>query len=288
MEYLKESQLILNPDNSIYHLKLQAQNIADTIILVGDPGRVPTVSKYFDNIEFRMENREMITHTGTYKGKKLSVISTGIGPDNIDIVLNELDALANIDLKERRIKKEHKSLNLIRIGTSGSVQEDIPVDSFAVASYGLGLEGLAYFYDKSAEVIEKEMTEAFLKHADWPAGLSQPYIIRSTRELEEKIAADMINGITVTAPGFYGPQGRTLRLKLKHPDLNERIKNFSYNGIRAINFEMETSALYTLGKSLGHNVLTVCAIVANRAREEYSSNPAKAIDELIAKVLDRL
>lgn len=288
MERLKESQLIINPDGSIYHLKLKAENIADTIILVGDPGRVPTVSKYFDRIDFRMENREMITHTGEYKGKKLTVISTGIGPDNIDIVINELDALANIDLNTRQINEKHKSLNLIRIGTSGAIQEDIPVDSFAVASYGLGLEGVAHFYQETEAVIEQEMTEAFNRHARWPEELAKPYIIKCSSQLEEKLGKDMISGITTTAPGFYGPQGRTLRLQLKHSDLNEKIKNFSYRGLRPINFEMETSALYALGKSLGHKVLTMCAIVANRASEQYSKNPAKPIDELVATVLDRL
>ena len=288
MERLKESQLIINPDGSIYHLKLKAENIADTIILVGDPGRVPTVSKYFDRIDFRMENREMITHTGEYKGKKLTVISTGIGPDNIDIVINELDALANIDLNTRQINEKHKSINLIRIGTSGAIQEDIPVDSFAVASYGLGLEGVAHFYQETEAVIEQEMTEAFNQHARWPEELAKPYIIKCSSQLEEKLGKDMISGITTTAPGFYGPQGRTLRLQLKHSDLNEKIKNFSYRGLRPINFEMETSALYALGKSLGHKVLTMCAIVANRASEQYSKNPAKPIDELVATVLDRL
>lgn len=280
--------MIINPDGTIYHLKLKPENIADTILLVGDPGRVSSVSSHFDSIEYTGQNREIITHTGIYKRKRITVISTGMGPDNIDIVINELDALANVDLDNRVPRSEHTALNLIRIGTSGTIQHDIPIDTFGVASYGLGMDGLAHFYKTGDGVIDEELSREFIVQTNWPADLPGPYIVKADPGLEEKLGKGMIAGITVTAPGFYGPQGRMLRIGLKYPDLNERIAGFRHNGLRVINFEMETSALYSLGKTLGHNVLTVCAIIANRAYEKYSKNPEKPVEDLIGLVLQRL
>lgn len=288
MEKIKESQLIVSPEGKIYHLNIRPENIADTIILVGDPQRVPKISKYFDKIEFKNQNREIDTHTGYFNGKHLSVISTGMGTDNIDIVLNEIDALANIDLQKRVVKEKHTALNIVRLGTSGAVQEDVKVDSFAVSKYGFGLDGLLRYYDASESVCETEMLNEFYKQTDWPKDLSKPYFVKCSENLFNKIGDDMVKGITATASGFYGPQGRTLRLLLKYPDLIYKIGTYNFEGERVINFEMETSALYGLGKMLGHNVLTVCAVIANRITEEYSKDYQKTIGSLIEVVLERL
>ncbi len=288
MKRLEESQLIVNPEGKIYHLGLRPENISDTIILVGDPQRVPKISKYFENIEFKNQNREIVTHTGYFNGKRLSVISTGMGPDNIDIVINELDALVNIDMKKREIKEKHKSLNIIRLGTSGAVQKDVKVDSFAVSKYGLGLDGLLRYYKNGGSIYEIEMLDEFFSQTNWPGDLSKPYIVKCSADLFQKIGDGMISGITATAPGFYGPQGRVLRLNLQYPDLIDKIGAYNFKGEKVINFEMETSALYGLGKLLGHNVLTVCAVIANRVNEEYSKDSQKTINSLIEIVLERL
>ncbi len=288
MEKLKESQLIINPDGTIYHLNLKPEDIARTIIVVGDPQRVQKISRYFDKIEFKNQNREIITHTGYLNKKRLTVISSGMGPDNIDIVLNELDALVNIDLKKRIKKSVHTSLNIIRLGTSGAIQPDIPIDSFGLSTYGLGLDGLLNFYRIKKDILENDMMNAFIKHAHWSDELPKPYVVKCSENLAEKIGKGMIKGITVTAPGFYGPQGRVLRLELQYPDLNKKIESFSFNNERIINFEMETSALYGLGKLLGHNIITVCAIIANRVNEKYSKNYKKPVKKLIELLLERL
>lgn len=288
MEKIKESQLIINPDGTIYHLKLKPEDIAETILLVGDPGRVKQVSKHFDKIELRATNREIMTHTGRFRGKRLTVISTGIGPDNMDIVINELDALANIDFENRRIREDKKSLNLIRIGTSGTIQPDVPVNTFGIAEYGMGLDNIPSFYNADDGIFENEIEDDFIKQSAWPKDLPHPYVIKGNDELFGLLYEGMITGITLTAPGFYGAQGRKLRIAPKYPDLNEAIAKFSMNGLRLINYEMETSALYFLGRMLGHKVMTVCAIIANRAREEYTRNPQKTINELIVNVLDRV
>jgi len=288
MEKLKDSQLIVNAEGAIYHLNLKPEQIADTIIIVGDPGRVSTISKHFDKIEYKGQNREIMTHTGRIGKKHISVMSTGMGPDNIDIVLNELDALVNIDLKERIRKSEHKSLNIVRLGTSGAVQADVPVDSFVMSKYGLGIDGLMNFYETANGILETEMNEALIKHTNWPADLAKPYIVKSSENLAEKIGFDMLQGITATAPGFYGPQGRQLRMGLKYPDFIQRLESFTYNDERILNFEMETSALYGLGRSLGHNVLTVCAVIANRITETYTKDHHPPINRLIQILLERL
>ncbi len=285
---IAESELIINPDGSIYHLHLHPENIADDIILVGDPGRVEVISKYFDRVEFKMANREIHTHTGYIGNKRISVLSTGMGTDNLDIVINELDAICNIDLKTRIPKDTHRSLNLYRLGTSGSLQPDIPVDTFLASSYGVGIDGLLWFYKQVEEVIDKEMTEAFLKDTHWPADLPKAYIVPGSEQLLSTVGKEFRKGITATAPGFFGPQGRVLRMPLAFPDLNERISSFSYKGQKLTNFEMETSALYGLSRALGHDAMTVCAIIANRERKEYSIDYKKTVIKLIEALLDKL
>ncbi|MBU1011621.1 MAG: nucleoside phosphorylase [Bacteroidetes bacterium] len=288
MQKLKNTQLIVTAEGAIYHLNLKPENLADTVIIVGDPGRVPTISKYFDEIEFQGQNREINTHTGRIGKKKITVLSSGMGPDNIDIVINELDALANIDLGNKTINPEHKALNLIRLGTSGAVQKDIEVDSFVMSKYGLGLDGVLNFYKVPDGIIEKEMCVFVEEQIEWPEQIAQSYIVKCTDGLAKKIGFDMHQGITVTAPGFYGPQGRTLRMELNFPDFIQKLETFRYKDERILNFEMETSALYGLGRSLGHNVLTICAVIANRITEEYSSNHHKPVETLIKLLLERI
>jgi uridine phosphorylase len=282
------SELILNPDGSIYHLKLKPEHIAQNIIVVGDPGRVELISAKFDNIEYKIQNREFITHTGFYKGKRITVIATGIGTDNIDIVLNELDAAVNIDLEKRIVKEKHTQLNIVRIGTSGALQKDIPVDSFVASTYGLGFDGLLPFYKGLAAINEKELIDEFILQTNWNTEFNRPYMVKGSDELIQKIAFDFHQGITATANGFYGPQGRKLRLELQQNDLNELLNKFTYKNHRITNFEMETSALYGLGKLLGHKTCTVCAIVANRMAQQYSKDYKSAVDKLINIVLERL
>lgn len=288
MKKIKESELILNKDGSIYHLHITPDQLADDIIVVGDPQRVKMVSHYFDSIEHKVQNREFITHTGYLNGKRLSVIASGIGTDNIDIVLNELDALANIDLQKREIKEKHKSLNIIRLGTSGSLQKDIPVDSFIFSSYALGIDGLLNFYKDRDLAVEKEMTETFISYSNWHSDLGRPYIVKASQSLEDRIGKNMRKGITVTAPGFYGPQGRQLRLEVAHRNINQIFENFSYHKHLITNFEMETSAIYGLGKMLDHETATICAIIANRYTQEFSKDYKKTVVKLIEELLNNL
>ncbi len=289
MNRIAESELILNPDGSIYHLNLKPENIADTIIFVGDQNRVPKVAKHFDSVEFETQKREFRTITGTFKGKRISVMSTGIGPDNIDIVMNELDALVNIDLKTRSIKKEHTSLTIVRIGTSGSLQKDIPVDHFVLAEYGLGFDGMLWFYDCD-KVVEKDMSEAFEKHTNWHSRKAKPYIVQNHSGLTKVLGGgDKVHlGITATAGGFFGPQGRVLRLALEDTKLNNKIDSFEYKGHRVTNLEMETSAIYGLSKLLGHKACSMNCIIANRAEGTFSEDPYKAVEELIEYTLNKL
>ena len=286
MHIIPETELILTPENKIYHLNLSKDEIANDIILVGDPERVSVVSNKFESIEHKIQNREFVTHTGILNGKRISVIATGIGPDNIDIVVNELDALVNIDFKTRTINKKKKTLNLIRLGTSGALQKDIEVDSFLVSSFGLGLDNIAHFYE-SEEIIEQDMSSKYKQHANWPENLSNPYIVKASDNLLS-LFPDVKKGITATAPGFYGPQGRTLRLNPYITNLHEKMESFNYKENRITNFEMETSALYYLGKSLGHNTLTICAIIANRLTKEYSKDYKKTVEKMIDLVLKRI
>ena len=288
MRRIAESELILNPDGSVYHLNLRPEHIANEIIFVGDQKRVDRIAAHFDSIEFETQKREFHTVTGFYKGKKLSVMSTGIGPDNIDIVMNELDALVNIDLEKRVIKDQHTTLNIVRIGTSGSLQADIPVDSFVLGKYGLGMDGMLHYYD-SAHVRELDMEEAFIKHTHWDHNKARPYIVKNSDFLEKILLTDEVySGITGTAGGFFGPQGRVLRLPLSDPDMNKKLDSFEYNGVRMSNLEMETSAIYGLSKLLGHNACSMNAIIANRANMTFSKDPYVPVDGLIKYTLERL
>mgnify|MGYP000877727617 CR=1 FL=1 len=288
MNKIAPSELILNPDGSIYHLNLKPEHIADHVIFVGDQNRVPKVTKHFDTIEFDLQKREFRTITGTYKGTRITVISTGIGPDNIDIVFNEIDALVNIDLKSRTIKPEKRILNIVRIGTSGSLQDDIPVDSFVMGKYGLGLDGLLHSY-KAGHIFETEIEDAFIRHTHWNPNKARPYIIKGSSTLEKKLMSDQVfAGFTVTAPGFYGPQGRVLRIPLQDVDLNKKMDSFSFNGVRATNLEMETSAIYGLARLLGHKALSMNAIIANRANGTFSKDPYGTVEKLIKYTLDKL
>jgi uridine phosphorylase len=285
---IKSSELILNPDGSVYHLNLQPEHIAQDIIFVGDQNRVEKITQFFDSIEFSTQKREFKTQTGLFKGKRITVMSTGIGPDNIDIVMNELDALVNIDLKTRTPKENLTSLNIIRIGTSGSLQADIPVDSFVMAQFGLGLDNMlrSYLIDEISNI---EMEDAFIKHTNWDMKKGRPYIIAGSEILEKRLESNRIfKGITGTAGGFYGPQGRVLRLNIQDENLNSKMDSFNYNGTRMTNLEMETGAIYGLGKLLGHQCLSLNAIIANRANGTFSEDPYKAVDELIAYALGKL
>jgi uridine phosphorylase len=288
MAPIAESELILNPDGSIYHLHLKPENLADTIIVVGDPGRVKEISKHFDTIDFAVQNREIKTHTGTIGNKRLTVMSTGMGTDNLDIVINELDAVVNIDLDSRERKASHKKLNIIRLGTAGALQADIEPGTFVASSNGMGLDGLLYFYDKGKSVMNTAMADAFVKHVSWDAKLPGVYAVPCSPTLMEKLGRDLFQGITLTAPGFYGPQGRELRLKLAFPELNHLIESFEFEGKRIANFEMETSALYGLGKMLGHDTLTICSIVANRVNHTYAKDYHSDIERMVKLVLGRI
>ena len=283
------SQLVFNNEGAIYHLNLFPEMLADNIILVGDPDRVKMVSQYFDTIEFKRQNRELVTHTGTYKGKRISAVSTGMGTDNIDIVVNELDAVANIDFKTRTPKTEHRKLNMVRLGTCGALQPEIGVeDSYVASRYAIGLDGLAYFYKEHNEVIDKDMTDAFIRDMKYPTDLPKPYIVESSKELFDRLTVGYHQGITATSPGFYGPQGRSLRLELTYPQINPDIEKFNYKGWKVCNFEMESSALFSLGKMLGHNCLTICVAIANRVTEKFSADYHPYVEKLIETTLERL
>ncbi|MBE0424539.1 MAG: nucleoside phosphorylase [Lutibacter sp.] len=288
MNKIAASELILNPDGSVYHLNLKPENIATSIIFVGDQNRVPKIAAHFESIEFETQKREFRTITGTYKGTKISVISTGIGPDNIDIVMNELDALVNIDLKTRTLKTTHTKLNIVRIGTSGSLQSNIPVDSFVLATYGLGFDGLLHSYD-CEHILEAEMEDAFIKHTNWSPRKSRPYLVKGSELLMQKLKSDKVFiGVTATAGGFYGPQGRVLHLAIQDPSLNSKIDNFEFDGYKVTNLEMETSAIYGLAKLLGHEACSMNAIIANRANGTFSEDPYKPVEELIVYTLNKL
>lgn len=285
---IKSSELILNPDGSVYHLNLKPENIAHDIIFVGDQDRVAKITSRFDSIEFSTQKREFKTQTGIYKGKRLTVISTGIGPDNIDIVMNELDALVNIDLVTKTPKKTLTSLNIVRIGTSGSLQLDIPVDSFVMAEYGLGLDNMlrSYLIDS---VTEKDIEDAFIEHTNWDLRKGRPYVIKGSDKLIKRLESDKIHkGFTGTAGGFYGPQGRVLRLEIQDNDLNSKMDSFNFKGTRMTNLEMETAAIYGLGKLLGHECLSLNAIIANRANGNFSNNSYQVVENLIDYTLDKI
>lgn len=285
---LKESELILNDNGSIYHLNLKPEDISNDIIFVGDPDRVEKVTQYFDSIDFSTQKREFKTITGVYKNKRISVISTGIGSDNIDIVLNELDALVNINFQTRTIKENHTTLNIIRIGTSGSLQKDIPVNSFLLSTHALDINGMLRSYP-TEHISHSDIENAFVTHTNWDPKKCFPLIIKNSITLESKLASNMVfKGMTATAGGFYGPQGRILRLAVKDPDLNSKIDSFDYHGIKVTNLEMETSAIYGLSKLLGHRACSMNAIIANRALGMFSENPDKVIQDLILYTLEKM
>ena len=286
MSRIAESELIINDRGAVYHLDLRPEEIGSTIITVGDPDRVKEVSKYFDKIEVKQQHREFISNTGTVNNKRITVLSSGIGPDNIDIVMNELDALANIDLETRTIKPQLKTLNIIRIGTSGSLQADVPVDSFVASTHGLGVDNLLNFYRHEQNEEDKQLLHSFVTHTQMHGQMSYPYISSAAPSLLKHFVHGFHNGITVTCPGFYGPQGRVLRLGLRSPDLINRLTEFRFGQHRITNFEMETSAIYGLGKLLGHNCLAINAIVANRVQKEFSKDGKAAVENLIKKFIE--
>lgn len=289
IQMIQHSELIINNDGSIFHLHLKPEQISDNIILVGDPQRVDTISAHFSKIEFSVQNREFKTITGWFNGKMLTVISTGIGTDNIDIVLNELDALANIDLKKRTINKKHKSLNIVRIGTSGGLQPDLPVNSFVVSEKSIGFDGMLNFYANREKYCDLEFEKAFHAFTDWNKSLPTFYVVDSSKKLLSKFQDEIFKkGVTISAPGFYGPQGRVLRLPLAVPELNKQIEEFRYEQHKITNFEMESSAIYGLSKMLGHEALTICLIIANRVVLTANENYHDKMENLIALVLERL
>jgi len=283
------SELILNADGSIFHLHLKPGEIARDIILVGDPGRVEMIAGFFDKIEVKAQNREFVTITGRYKGKRITVLSTGIGTDNIDIVVNELDALVNIDLETREIKEEKTSLNLIRIGTSGALQGDIPVDGFLASQKAVGFDGLMNFYARREEFADLAFENAFKSYANWNPLLASPYVVDCDIDLYNKITdSEFIPGITISAPGFYGPQGRELRLDIIDQQINDKIESFRFKEMKITNYEMECSAIYGLSKLLGHKALTVCIIIANRITRDTSIDYKPVMKRLVNKILDKL
>ena len=286
MNRIAESELIINPRGAVYHLDLRPEELAGNIVTVGDPGRVQEVSKLFDSIEFKGQHREFISHTGYVGKKRLTVLSSGIGPDNIDIVINELDALVNIDFETRQVKNRLSTLNLIRLGTSGSLQAEIPVDSFVASTHGLGIDNLLNFYRHEQNDEEQQLLQSFVTHTQMHGQMSYPYISSAAASLIKNFVKDFHQGITVTCPGFYGPQGRVLRLGVRNPSLINRLSDFRFGQHRITNFEMETSAIYGLGKLLGHNCLAINAIVANRVVKEFSKDGKAAVEKLIVKFME--
>jgi len=290
MRKIPQSELILDAEGRIYHLNLRPEDIAHTILTVGDPARVGRISQYFDQIDYEAEKREFVTHTGWYKGKRITVISTGIGPDNIDIAINELDALVNIDFKTRQVKEKHTVLNFIRVGTSGCLQPGIPVDSMLISAYGIGLDNLMTFYEYHPTLSEATLYDEWSRFQDYSGRLPvETYVVQANHQLFEALKQNMRRGITFTSPGFYGPQGRTLRAtpRLKDETL-QRIQHFSYQDLKITNFEMETSAIYGLSRLLGHHAVSCNAIIANRINGTFSKTPTQTVDRLILEVLERV
>lgn len=287
---IKSSELITNADGSIFHLHLLPEDLASDVILVGDPGRVALIASYFDSIEVKKSNREFYTITGTYKGHRLSVISTGIGPDNIDIVINELDALVNIDLQTKEINSRKRSLNIIRIGTSGSVQADIPVDSFVISEKSIGCDGVLRFYAHNQTICDRDFEEAFIRHCNWAPDAARPYIVNASSALVNKLYTEgqTYKGVTLTAVGFYGPQGRILRLPLAMPGINDRITDFRYQNYKVTNYEMESAAITGLCNLLGHHAATICLIIANRITGDASADYHGYMEKLIRYTLEKL
>jgi uridine phosphorylase len=289
MRVIEPSELIINPDGSIFHLHLFPEQLAENIILVGDPGRVKMISEFFDEIESETENREFVSATGRYGTKRITVLSTGIGTDNIDIVINELDALVNIDLKTRQLKSVHRSLRIIRIGTSGGLQGDIPVNAYLASEKAIGFDGLLNFYQGRDDVSDLNFESSFKNFVQWNALLPSPYVVEADKDLYNRIIDEEFTpGVTISAPGFYGPQGRELRLKIVDPLINDKIEAFRFENQRITNYEMECSAIYGLCKLLGHKALTVCIIIANRVSKNANEDYKPVMVKLVQKVLDRI
>ena len=288
MRIIPDSELIINSDGSVFHLHIKPEQLSDKIIVMGDPGRVTMTASFFDSIECDIQSREFHTVTGMYKGKRITAMSHGIGTDNIDIVLTELDALANVDFETREVKKDFKQLTIVRVGTSGGMQPHCPVGSFVVADKSIGFDGVIHYYDGSAEVREKDFEEEFKKHVNWSPLHCSPYVVSSDKDLVERIGHDMIKGVTISAIGFYGPQGRHVRLPLADPKLNSKIESFRFDGHSITNYEMESSAIAGLSKMMGHKAMTVCAIIANRVALESNANYQVSTEDLIKIVLDRI
>ncbi|MFV0366077.1 MAG: nucleoside phosphorylase [Mangrovibacterium sp.] len=286
---IASSELIINPDGSVFHLHLLPEQLADKVILVGDPGRVELIASHFESIECTVRNREFVTTTGVYKGTRMTVCATGIGTDNIDIVVNELDALANIDFHTREIKTEKRQLQLVRIGTSGGLQPYLDVNSFVISRKAIGFDGLLNFYANRNSISELPFEEAFKQHLDWNKQIGSPYVVEASEELFNKLKGEKFtSGVTISAPGFYGPQGRVLRLPIATPDINSRIESFEYEGQQVTNYEMECSAIYGLAKLLGHQACTVCLIIANRLSKNANGSYHSEMKKLIVKVLGSL
>ncbi len=288
MEQIQASELIINPNGSIYHINLKPGQVADTVILVGDQDRVSMISKHFDSIEFESRHREFVATTGTIRGKRLSVLSTGIGTDNIDIVVNELDALINIDFSTRSIKPNHTTLKLIRLGTSGAIQPTIPVGSVIKTEMAIGFDGLLNFYANRDEITASAIESAFLKHTNWNEHLARPYFVTASNVLLKKFKDHFIPGITISSPGFYGPQGRVLRIPLADATINNKIESFVFDEKVITNFEMESSAIYGLASHLNHEAITICAVIANRSTKKFDENYNVIVERMIKEVLDTL
>jgi len=285
---IPSSELIINSDGTIFHLHLRQEDIADTVILVGDPARVDMIAGYFDKIEVEKANREFVTKTGYIGKHRLSVLSTGIGTDNIDIVMTELDALVNIDFASRTVKPEHRSLRILRLGTSGALHADIPLGSILMSDISVGFDGLLNFYANRDNISLKEMEKAFVEHMDWSEQLAKPYFVPASEMFVNLFGKDVLHGVTISAPGFYGPQGRVVRLGLADPDLLTKIESFRYNNLKITNFEMEGSAIAGLSLLLGHQAATICTIIANRYLKDMNTNYKDAVKKMIEKALEKL
>ncbi len=289
MRIIPDSELIINSDGSVFHLHIRPDQLSDKIIMMGDPGRVTLTASFFDSIECEIESREFHTITGMYKGKRITAISHGIGPDNIDIVITELDALANVDFKTREVKKDFKQLTMVRVGTSGGLQPHCPIGSYVIASRSIGFDGVLNYYEGRNTIADLEFENAFKKHVNWSPLHCHPYVVKADEALVEQIGHDMIKGVTISAIGFYGPQGRYVRMPLANPDLNSKIESFRYtDGNTITNYEMESAPLAGLGRLMGHRCMTVCTIIANRLAGESNSNYKGSVEDLIKTVLDRI
>lgn len=288
MRIIPASELIINDDGSVFHLHIKPEQLSDRIIVMGDPGRVGLTASFFDSIECDVQSREFRTVTGQYKGKRITALSHGIGPDNIDIVITELDALANVDFKTREVKSNLKELTIVRVGTSGGLQPHCPIGSYVVSSKSIGFDGVLNYYSGRKGVVDSDFEEAFKQHVNWSALHCSPYVVKADEELVDRIGHDMIKGVTISAIGFYGPQGRYVRMPLADPELNSKIESFRYEGDTITNYEMESAPLAGMGKMMGHKVMTVCSIIANRLAGESNSNYKGSIEDLIKTVLDRI